>query len=250
MSRNFELLQNLGREPKLFSSAAVAAPDEIERQAPKPFANVFGIAPEVNQLCHRLFAAGADGIAEPRVVAFCCVEPAVSEGRICAQTAMMLAARVNRPVCVVDSNPLSSSVHRFFGLSEQSGLTEAATGDSFFGSRARRIAGSNLTLIDAGNAMADSQLARWESAAFGLRELRSQFDYILINGPAVPDRGQSVFLGRLCDGVVLILEANSTRRDTAARVKSEMEQANVPVLGAILNNRTFPIPDALYSKLF
>jgi len=248
MSRNFELLQNLGREPKLFSSAPAAAPEEIERQAPKPFANVFGIAPEVNQLCYRLFATGAEGI-DPRVITFCCVQPTVSEGLICAQTAMMLAARVNRSVCVVDSNPLSSSLNRFFGLGDQSGSAEAATGDSLF-SRARRIAGSNLTLIAAGAAMADSQLARWESAAFGLRELRSQFDYILINGPTVPDRGQSLFLGSLSDGVVLILEANATRRDTAARVKREMEQANVPVLGAILNNRTFPIPDALYSKLF
>ena len=249
MSRNFELLQNLGREPKLFSSAPAAAPEEIERQAPKPFANVFGIAPEVDQLCHRLFAAGSEGI-DPRVVTFCCVQPAVSEGLICAQTAMLLAARVNRSVCVFDSNPLSSSFNRFFGLSDQSGPAEAAPGDSFFGARARRIAGSNLTLIAAGAAMADSQLARWETAALGLRELRSQFDYILINGPTVPDRGQSAFLGRLSDGVVLILEANATRRDTAARVKREMEQANVPVLGAILNNRTFPIPDALYSKLF
>jgi protein-tyrosine kinase len=249
MSRNFELLQNLGRESKLFSSAAVAAPHEIERQAPKLFADVFGIAPEVDQLCHRLFAVGAEGI-DPRVVTFCCVQPAVSEGLICAQTAMMLAARVNRSVCVVNSNPLSPSLNSFFGLSEQSGSGEAATGDSFLGSRARQIAGSNLTFIAAGGAMADSQLARWESAAFGLRELRSRFDYILINGPTVPDHGQSVFLGRLSDGVVLILEANSTRRETAARVKREMEQANVPVLGAILNNRTLPIPDALYSKLF
>jgi Mrp family chromosome partitioning ATPase len=34
------------------------------------------------------------------------------------------------------------------------------------------------------------------------------------------------------------------------RVRAEMEQANVPVLGAVLNNRTFPIPDSLYAKLF
>jgi Mrp family chromosome partitioning ATPase len=98
--------------------------------------------------------------------------------------------------------------------------------------------------------MPDSQGTQSESTAFRLRELRSHFDYVLINGPTVPDRGQGIFLGRLSDGIVLILEANSTRRDTAMRVRFEMEQADVPVLGAVLNNRTFPIPDAVYSKLF
>ena len=127
MSRNFELLQNLGREPKLFSSATFPAPDGIERQAPKLFANDFGVDPEINQLCQRLFVGGADGVAEIRVVAFCSVQPAVSEGEICAHTAMMLAARVNRSVCVVDSNPLSPSLHKFFGVSNQSGFSEAAT---------------------------------------------------------------------------------------------------------------------------
>jgi Mrp family chromosome partitioning ATPase len=141
-------------------------------------------------------------------------------------------------------------LHKFFGVSNQSGFSEAATSDATFSSHARQIDGSNLTLITAGGPTPDLQVAQSESTAFRLRELRAHFDYVLINGPTVPDRGQAIFLGRLSDGIVLILEANSTRRDTAMRVKLEMEQANVPVLGAILNNRTFPIPDALYSKMF
>jgi Mrp family chromosome partitioning ATPase len=249
MSRNFELLQNLGREPKLFSTAVLPARDGTERQSSKLFANDFGVDPEINRLCQRLFVGGADA-AEARVVTFCSVQPGVAEGKICAHTAITLAARVNRSVCVVDSNLLSPSLHKFFGVSNLSGFSEAAMSDSTLSSHARQIGGSNLTLITAGGAMPDSQVAQSESTAFRLRELRSHFDYVLINGPTVPDRGQATFLGRLSDGIVLILEANSTRRDTAMQVRIEMEQANVPVLGAVLNNRTFPIPDALYSRLF
>jgi Mrp family chromosome partitioning ATPase len=248
MSRNFELLQNLGREPNLFTSAASPAREGAERQASKLFANDFGVNPEIDQLYQRLFVGGAD-VVEARVVTFCSVQPAVSEGEICACTAMALAARVNRSVCVVDSNLVLPSLHKFFGVINQAGFSEAAMNDTALSSHARQIGGSNLSLITAGGAMPDSQAAQSESIAFRLRELRSHFDYVLINGPTVPDRGQAVFLGRLSDGIVLILEANSTRRDTAMRVRIEMEQANVPVLGAVLNNRTFPIPDAVYSKL-
>lgn len=248
MSRNFELLQNLGRESNLFSSAALPAREGTERQASKHFANNLGLDPEIDQLYQRLFVGGTD-VVEARVVTFCSVQPAVSEGKICALTAMALAARVNRSVCVVDSNLLSPSLHEFFGVPNQSGFSEAAMNDTVLSSHARTIGGSNLSLITAGGAMPDLQAAQSESIASRLRELRSHFDYVLINGPTVPDRGQAVFLGRLSDGIVLILEANSTRRDTAMRVRVEMEQANVPVLGAVLNNRTFPIPDAVYSKL-
>jgi Mrp family chromosome partitioning ATPase len=249
MSRNFELLQNLGRESKLFSPAAFPARGEAEGQAPKHFANGFGVDPEINQLCQRLFVGGAD-TAEARVVTFCSIQPAVSEGKICAHTALALATGVNRSVCVVDSNLLSPSLHKFFGVSNRSGFSDAVMSDSSFSSHARPIGSGNLTLITTGSAILDPQVVQSESTAFRLRELRAHFDYVLINGPTVPDRGQAIFLGRLSDGIVLILEANSTRRDMAMRVRTEMEQANVPLLGAVLNNRTFPIPDALYSRLF
>jgi Mrp family chromosome partitioning ATPase len=58
-----------------------------------------------------------------------------------------------------------------------------------------------------------------------------------------------MLLSRWTDGVVLVLEANATRRDAARRVKEILDAANVSVLGVVLNNRTFPIPDVLYRRL-
>jgi len=51
------------------------------------------------------------------------------------------------------------------------------------------------------------------------------------------------------DGVVLILEADRTRRDTARRIKESLAVANAKVLGVVLNNRSYPIPEPLYSRL-
>jgi len=45
------------------------------------------------------------------------------------------------------------------------------------------------------------------------------------------------------------LQANTTRRETARKVKQEMEAASVRLLGAVLNERTFPIPESIYSRL-
>jgi len=56
-------------------------------------------------------------------------------------------------------------------------------------------------------------------------------------------------LGQGTDGVVLVLEANVTRRVAALSAKESLEAAGVRLLGTVLNNRTFPIPDKLYRNL-
>jgi Mrp family chromosome partitioning ATPase len=82
-----------------------------------------------------------------------------------------------------------------------------------------------------------------------LAELRSAFDYVLIDAPPLNSYADAMVFGRLADGVVLVLEANATRREAALRVAESLRSAKISVLGAVLNKRTFPIPSALYKRL-
>jgi len=49
--------------------------------------------------------------------------------------------------------------------------------------------------------------------------------------------------------MVLVVEANSTRRVAAQKVKERLHAANARLLGTVLSGRTFPIPDMIYKKL-
>jgi Mrp family chromosome partitioning ATPase len=49
--------------------------------------------------------------------------------------------------------------------------------------------------------------------------------------------------------LVLVVQANATRRDAARKAKESLQAANVRLLGAVLDNRTFPIPDAIYQRI-
>ena len=82
-----------------------------------------------------------------------------------------------------------------------------------------------------------------------ITELRREFRYVLIDGPALSGTNDSVSLGRSAEGVILVLKANASRREVARKAVQELQAAKVRVLGAVLNHRTFPIPDALYKKL-
>jgi Mrp family chromosome partitioning ATPase len=56
-------------------------------------------------------------------------------------------------------------------------------------------------------------------------------------------------MGHLADGIVLIVEANHTKRESVRQAKKHLETAQVQLLGAVLDQRTFPIPEFLYRKL-
>ena len=82
-----------------------------------------------------------------------------------------------------------------------------------------------------------------------IAELRDEFDYVLVDTPAIHLYGDAVLLGQLTDGIILVVGSNTTRRESARLAKESIEAAQVPVLGAVLNRRTFPIPEMIYQNL-
>ncbi len=61
--------------------------------------------------------------------------------------------------------------------------------------------------------------------------------------------GRSYGFGISYDGVVLVLTANRTRRQVAQRAMEELSHCHAPLLGTILDQRQFPVPDAIYRAL-
>jgi Mrp family chromosome partitioning ATPase len=82
-----------------------------------------------------------------------------------------------------------------------------------------------------------------------LAQLRDVFDYVLIDAPGTNVCGDAQLLGQVVDAAILVIEANTTRRLTARRAKDALDAAGVRILGAVLHDRTFPIPERLYKRL-
>jgi Mrp family chromosome partitioning ATPase len=83
-----------------------------------------------------------------------------------------------------------------------------------------------------------------------MSELRAEFDYVLLDVAPLNSSNHGRILGSWCDGVALVLKANSSNRKVARKALEELQAAKVPVLGAVLNQRTFPIPDSIYRRLW
>ena len=98
-------------------------------------------------------------------------------------------------------------------------------------------------------------LLHWEErAGLGglysyLGAVRVEFDYSVIVGPAADEPNRVVEAARFSDGVVLVLSALYTRRAVALRAKRALEEGGVQILGTVLTDREFPIPQSLYRFL-
>lgn len=80
-----------------------------------------------------------------------------------------------------------------------------------------------------------------------LRERTTEFDFSILC--CAPVSWITASIGQACDGLVLVLTANKTRRLVAAQTKDQLAKAQVPLLGTVLAERRFPVPQGLYRSL-
>jgi Mrp family chromosome partitioning ATPase len=220
MSRNFELLYNHGQDQLLFAPVArPRLPLCLRRHSPS--GPTTAADSEILTLIDRLFLNGTR-TSRVRAVTFVSLAPG-NGNAICGRTAELLASRVTAPVCVVDAKFDAPSLHQYFGVNDE----ETNEGHAI------QIGDANLTLLATGTAMGRSAQL---TTAVRLLELRDQLDYLLVDAPATPSLTEATALGRMTDGIILVVEANVTRREAALRAKLHFEQAHVPILGAVLNN--------------
>jgi Mrp family chromosome partitioning ATPase len=245
MSKNFELLQRIAKD-SLFNYPC--DPAALPRRTP------FAIPSkrespdsEIAKLVQRLFSQ-AGKVNGPKVVSFSGIARDDRSSWICARTGEALAEQVDNSVCIVEANFQSPQSHVHLAAPNSIGLAEALTAKGPIRNFAMPLRGGNLWLIPSGLVKPGipASLERYRER---FAELREAFDYILISAPALRRETEATFIGQLADGVALIVEANHSRRETVRRAIEQLESARVRILGAVLDQRTFPIPEKLYRML-
>ena len=253
MSRNFELLCRVGKELPEFSSDLL--PNEgqshqvdetvsVEEEGVKSekenvlFRRVPNDSPlrdgegceqaqnELVKLVQRVFMFPNSGA--PRLVVFSSIDKRSGSSEICFGVGDVLAAQVSGSVCMVDANLRSPSLHELLGIGRSPGLTDAMISLDPIKDFAVPIARGNLWLMPPGSSAGEATglfaSDRWCSR---LAELKEEFDYVLIDAPSASMYMDPILLGQKADGVILIVEANSTRRETTRMAKQTFEGAGI-----------------------
>ena len=250
MSRYYELLQRASVDGAARQDIppATRQPARTYEMRPVPDAHVLSHE-ELVKLIQTVFLM--PGKESPKVVVFAGAESRSGCSSICAGAAAALAAHVDEPVCLVDSNLRYPSLHLCLAVENGKGLSEALVHNPQpIREYVRKPAGDGPWLLCSGlNSSPATSVMNSSRLAARIAELRREFRYILMDSPPVNVYSDAIALGQSADGVVLVLSANSTRKEAARKAKESFEMAGARLLGAVLNNRTYPVPQSIYDRL-
>lgn len=262
MSKNFELMNEAGirLEIPAANPAPKPGPSFTVNSKPAPNGSKGGAhfnltdkltREETLKLVQNVFLLKGD--EAPRVVIFAGIDPGNGCSSVCAHVADVLASQKLGSVCIVDANLRTPALPEIYGVNNHYGLTDALSRKGSIRDFTKIVRSDNLWLLSCGSLTPDSNespaMLNSETMKTRINELRREFDYVLIDSAPLNTYADGVVLGQLTDGLVLVLEANSTRREAAARVADSLRAAQVRILGAVLNKRTFPIPESVYDLL-
>jgi Mrp family chromosome partitioning ATPase len=186
----------------------------------------------------------------PRMVVFAGIDHGSGCSQIAASVAETLGLNAPGRVCLVEANFRSPGLPSALGTTNGRGLTDALLEEGSIWRFLKPVWNERIWFLSSGPVEADSpNLLSSERLNARFAELRKEFEFVIVDAPPLTQCADAIRQGQLSDGVVLVLEANSTRREAALAVTESLRSSGVKIIGAVLNKRTFPIPEKIYRRL-
>ncbi len=175
---------------------------------------------------------------QPCVIAFTSASPQEGKTTVASNLALALV-EIGKRVLLIDGDLCKPRLHELFRVSNDWGLSDFLTGAKPpEGSNAMVIATEyrGLHVLPAGSVvLGSSRMLHSPRISELLQQVRKEFDMVLIDTPPALPMPDARVLGRLVDGVVLVVRASRTNKDTIASVSQRLLEDGTRVLGAVLN---------------
>jgi capsular exopolysaccharide synthesis family protein len=167
-----------------------------------------------------------------------------AEGKTTVATNIAIArAETNRRVLLLETDLRKPRFADIFGLSNPKGWSDLIQEEGEF--QPDRIEGlAQPTHIPGLFAMAGGtsapelihQVFNSPKVPLLLAALRRRFDMVIIDTPPLLQFSEARLIGRLADGVVLVLRSDHTNRTAALACRQRLWEDGIPILGTVLND--------------
>jgi len=153
-------------------------------------------------------------------------------------------------VLLIDANLRKPSLHSFYELDRKRGLTELLTGELQLDKVLKSASGRNLWIITAGKPAANPADLLGSLLMKGiLNECRDRFQFVVLDSAPATLCPETLALAKQVEAVVLVVRAGVTRWEVAHSAKKQLKKVNPRLLGVILNQRRFYIPEWIYRRI-
>ncbi|WP_017298467.1 GumC family protein [Nodosilinea nodulosa] len=144
-------------------------------------------------------------------------------------------AHSGKQVLLIDADLRSPSQHHIWDVVNRAGLSQVLIREETHQDVTHKVF-ENLTLMTAG-ALPPNPLAILDSERMAdmLQQLKRQYDYIFIDTPPLLGAADAAVIGRMSDGVLLVLRPRKVDSANAIAAKSFLERSQANVLGVVAN---------------
>lgn len=140
---------------------------------------------------------------------------------------------------LVDGDLRRPSVAQHFQLSSGVGLADFLCSDIDDASAVIQVSDSTgLHVLTAGSTLPPNpaELVGSRKASLLIRDLRTTYDYVIIDSPPVLPVADAIELAKSADGVILVARANQSKRQHVALAAEALGRCGTPLLGFVIND--------------
>ncbi|MCB0975328.1 MAG: hypothetical protein KDB86_12330 [Actinobacteria bacterium] len=167
-----------------------------------------------------------------------------------AANVAMESAESGTSTMVVDADLRSPRLSKALGVSVQQSLSSFLDGSEGPDDLIHKQDVGNdksLFVVPQGRSVADpTPLLSAPKFRSLIQRLRDRFALVLIEAPALSEGSDGLLLCDVADGVVLIVQVGTTRRDHLERARQQLGLLGTPVVGVIINESTASDASAAY----
>ncbi|HYC87589.1 MAG TPA: polysaccharide biosynthesis tyrosine autokinase [Thermoanaerobaculia bacterium] len=146
-------------------------------------------------------------------------------------------AQMGKPVLLLDADLRRPRLQKVFTGKMNLGLVNYLAANIPLDDIIQPTDVTNLSVVLSGPIPPNpSELLASDRMKHLIAEMRAKYAYVIFDSPPVLAVTDAIVLGAAADGVVLTVHGGKTPRELVQRSAERLRQANIPVLGALLNN--------------
>lgn len=169
------------------------------------------------------------------------------------QLARTLARKGDGKVLLIDGDTsrvagtLSQSMGNAAALP---GLSEVLTGQIELSKAVLSTDEPNLHFLPAGQEnIVFGEVGPSDKMRQFLDDMATLYRVVAVDTPPVLNHPETRSLAALTDGAIFVVRAHRTRREVVQKALGILQDSHVRVLGVVLNDRRYPVPEFLYRRL-
>ncbi len=154
-------------------------------------------------------------------------------------------------VLLIDANHRNAKLHDWFDQSQKNGFSDFLKGKTELNDIIKQTSFDNVKLITTGILPpgADTLNVLSGISQNTKEAIEKDFDWVIYDSPPVNSYPDTLLMTPLCDGVIIVIFAERTRRAAVQKVKDSLESINANILGGVLNGRKYAVPRFIYKRL-